>query len=312
MTYSVGGSGQGTVEQDVTPVEAGVLVNTTFPAPDCGHLTFLVRAVDAQGMHSADSNGAKVTVPCAPTTSIPSTTSSSSTGNPSSPSSSTARPTPSFFSSEETPTASSSPPTTTQSGGEGDGCSCVSTDTLVTAVIGSVVGSILALFLVELLVYVLVKLFQRRRWKKRQRQRELGRSTRGVENMAMDYADSGGNHESRFGKRRRRFNDGTPTNGQGEVASTASTPLPYLGQSTTSINHAGRPVLPSHNNQRLLPQGYSSPQDQYGNPRTDSHNSRGNVQYSQYHEQPQTQQYNQYNYRPQNQNRRGYTPDEYM
>lgn len=118
--------------------------------------------------------------------------------------------------------------------------------------------------------------------------------------------------ESRFGERRRRLNDGTPTNGQGEVASTASTPLPYLGQSTTSINHAGRPVLPSHNNQRLLPQGYSSPQDQYGNPGTDSHNSRGNVQYSQYHEQPQTQQYNQYNYRPQNQNRRGYTPDEYM
>lgn len=81
----------------------------------------------------------------------------------------------------------------------GDGCSCVSTDTLVTAVIGSVVGSILALFLVELLVYVLVKLFQRRRWKKRQRQRELGRSTRGVENMAMDYADSGGNHGMVFG-----------------------------------------------------------------------------------------------------------------
>ncbi|XP_069970673.1 calcium-activated chloride channel regulator 4 isoform X3 [Penaeus vannamei] len=45
VTYSVGGSGQGTAEQDVTPVEAGVLVNTTLPAPICGHLTFPATAV---------------------------------------------------------------------------------------------------------------------------------------------------------------------------------------------------------------------------------------------------------------------------
>ncbi|XP_063599946.1 uncharacterized protein LOC134776174 isoform X1 [Penaeus indicus] len=314
VTYSVEGSGQGAVGQDVTPMEAGALVSTTFPAPDCGHLTFLVSAVDAQGMQSADSNEARISVPCVPTTSLPSTaSSSSSTQNPNRPPlSSTEHPTPSSsFSSEETPTASIIDTTTIQSG---DNCSCVSTETLITVVIGSVVGSILAVLLVELLVYLLVKLCQRRRWKKRQRQREGVRSTRGAENPALDHADSGGNYENRLDERRRQLNDATPTGDQGEVANTIPTPLPYLGQSTTSINQAGRPIMPSCGNQRPPPRGYNSTQDQYGNRSTDSHqnNNRGNVQYNQRHDQPYAQPYNQYNYKPQNQDRRAYTPNEYI
>ncbi|XP_047486321.1 calcium-activated chloride channel regulator 4A-like [Penaeus chinensis] len=312
VTYSVEGSGQGALGQDVTPLEAGALVSTTFPAPDCGHLTFLVRAVDAQGMQSADSNEARISVPCVPTTSLPSTTSSSSsTENPNRPLSSTEHPTPSSpVSSEETPTASITASTTDQSG---DNCSCVSTETFLTVVIGSVVGSILAVLLVELLVYVLVKLWQRRRWKK-ERQREVVRPTRGAENPALDHANSGGNYESRLGERRRQLNYATPTSDQGEVANTTPTPLPYLGQSTTSINQAGRPILPSRGNQRPPPRAYNSNQDQYGNPSTDAHrnNNRGNVQYNQRHDQPYAQPYNQYNYKPQNQNRRAYTPNEYI
>lgn len=120
--------------------------------------------------------------------------------------------------------------------------------------------------------------------------------------------------ESRLGEQRRRRNDATPTNDQGEVASTVPTPLPYLGQSTTSINQAGHPILPSRGNQRPLPRGYNSNQDQYANLSTVSHrnNSRDSVQHNQFYDQPYAQQYSQYNYRPQNQDRKAYTPNEYI
>lgn len=109
-------------------------------------------------------------------------------------------------------------------------------------------------------------------------------------NKKVDEDDGDGG----FGERRRRANNTMAMNNLGDSASTASTPQPYMRQSTASINQVGLPPYSGEPNYGHA-QGYGGNVNQYGDSQWDQ------------------QYYGQYGHNPQNNgySNAGYSADYY-